>query len=260
MGYAEVRRTSPQHSILSLYDPKYAALPYEVDTKDKIQDAEEIDQYISAELPDPILDPDGHKVISEMMVHGPCGLVNANTQCMKEGRCSKKFLKKYNNNTFFDKAGYVHYRRRETEVYTTRRGVELDNNYTVPYNRTDRIMAQVTRPVGEPSTVIERTQIQTDEIKNFVDGRKNTSSGARDTKIRHGNEQMKKLKASYSITTPYGVTNSKSINRALISAFEISIPSVVSRQQEEGGKWTHIPGMGQPFGVCHGIRPKDNEH
>ncbi|GKG49766.1 hypothetical protein Tco_0518540, partial [Tanacetum coccineum] len=58
----------------------------------------------------------------------------------------------------------------------------------------------------------------------------------------------------------YGVTNSKSINRAFIFAFEISILSVVSRQQEEGGKGTNSPGMGQPFRVCHGIRPKDNEH
>ncbi|GKE72525.1 hypothetical protein Tco_1534566, partial [Tanacetum coccineum] len=100
---------------------------------------------------------------------------------------------------------------------------------------------------------------------------KNTSSGARDAEIRHGNEQMKKLKARYGVTTlqelrrnrikeemrcprqhgyavtrvnGYGITNSKSINRALIFAFEISIPGVVSQQQEEGGKGTNSPGMG----------------
>ncbi|GKD23039.1 DNA helicase [Tanacetum coccineum] len=41
-----------------------------VDAKDKIQDVKEIDQYISAELPDLILDPDGHRVVYDMMVHG----------------------------------------------------------------------------------------------------------------------------------------------------------------------------------------------
>ncbi|GJR88018.1 retrovirus-related pol polyprotein from transposon TNT 1-94, partial [Tanacetum coccineum] len=117
--------------------------------------------------------------------------------------------------------------------------------------------------------------------------RKNTSSGARDVEIRNGNEQMKKLKARYGVTTPqeircnhikeemsqhhwlrrnhfitltplysgcphphgyavtrinsYGVTNLKSINRVLIFAFEISIPSVVSRQEEEGGKGMNSP-------------------
>ncbi|GJV45250.1 DNA helicase [Tanacetum coccineum] len=37
--------------------------------KNKIQRAKEVDQYISAELPDPETDPEGYKVVSEMMVH-----------------------------------------------------------------------------------------------------------------------------------------------------------------------------------------------
>ncbi|GJW87982.1 hypothetical protein Tco_0163322, partial [Tanacetum coccineum] len=158
-------------------------------------------------------------------------------------------------------------------------------------------------------------------IKIGEKARKNTSSGARDAEIEHGNEQMKKFKATLQVisfinvdnssiidTTPiidkirkfeelltsgqailvdevgnplkkvefsgdydsedevasvdndmarsmvserhgyavtyvngYDVTNSKSINRALISAFEISIPGVVSRQQEEGGKGMNSP-------------------
>ncbi|GJT78264.1 PB1 domain-containing protein [Tanacetum coccineum] len=36
---------------------------------------------------------------------------------------------------------------------------------------TDRIMAQITRPVGEPPSPSDRVQIQVDEIQNFVDGR-----------------------------------------------------------------------------------------
>ncbi|GJX56922.1 DNA helicase [Tanacetum coccineum] len=36
----------------------------------KIQHAKEVDQYISAELPNPETDPEGYKVMSEMMVHG----------------------------------------------------------------------------------------------------------------------------------------------------------------------------------------------
>ncbi|GJV10570.1 DNA helicase [Tanacetum coccineum] len=47
-----------------------------VDDKDKIQRAEDIDQYISAELLDPEDDPHRHRVVSEMMVHGPCGLTD----------------------------------------------------------------------------------------------------------------------------------------------------------------------------------------
>ncbi|GJW57275.1 hypothetical protein Tco_0104006 [Tanacetum coccineum] len=65
-----------------------------------------------------------------MMVHGPCGLADPSAPCMKEGCCSKNFQKRFNNTTYFDKDGYAHYRRRETGVYTTRQGVDLDNSYT----------------------------------------------------------------------------------------------------------------------------------
>ncbi|GKF07124.1 DNA helicase [Tanacetum coccineum] len=44
-----------------------------VDAKDKIQNASETDRHISAELPDPNTDPQGYRVVSEMMVHGLCG-------------------------------------------------------------------------------------------------------------------------------------------------------------------------------------------
>ncbi|GJZ87275.1 DNA helicase, partial [Tanacetum coccineum] len=42
--------------------------------KQKIEDAQEVDEYIFAELPNQEEDPEGYKVVSEMMVHGLCGL------------------------------------------------------------------------------------------------------------------------------------------------------------------------------------------
>ncbi|GKD27677.1 DNA helicase, partial [Tanacetum coccineum] len=47
-----------------------------VDSKDKIQNASEVDRYISAKLPDSDTDPEGYRVVSEMMVHSPCGLLH----------------------------------------------------------------------------------------------------------------------------------------------------------------------------------------
>ncbi|GKC34594.1 DNA helicase [Tanacetum coccineum] len=47
-----------------------------VDSSSKIQDASQIDEYISAELPDPMEDPKGYKVVSKLMMHGPCGVAN----------------------------------------------------------------------------------------------------------------------------------------------------------------------------------------
>ncbi|GKD42147.1 DNA helicase, partial [Tanacetum coccineum] len=43
-----------------------------VDSASKIQDPKYVDRVILAELPDPQIDPRGYKVVSEMMIHGPC--------------------------------------------------------------------------------------------------------------------------------------------------------------------------------------------
>nr|GEU75386.1 putative ribonuclease H-like domain-containing protein [Tanacetum cinerariifolium] len=47
-----------------------------VDSSSKIQEPEYVDRVILAELPDLQIDPRGYKVVSEMMIHGPCGAVN----------------------------------------------------------------------------------------------------------------------------------------------------------------------------------------
>nr|GEX20953.1 helitron helicase-like domain-containing protein [Tanacetum cinerariifolium] len=71
-----------------------------VDNKDKIQHATDVERYTSAKLPDPKTDPDGYRVVSEMMVHGPCVPADPNASCMKEGECNKNFPKKFNRETF----------------------------------------------------------------------------------------------------------------------------------------------------------------
>ncbi|GJY13681.1 DNA helicase [Tanacetum coccineum] len=173
-----------------------------VDPKTKVQKAEDVDQYISAELPDQTLDPEGYRVVSEMMMHGPCGLADSSAICMQDGVCSKRFPKEYNDTTFFDEDGYIHYRRRNSGIHKTRREMKLDNSYVVPYNRslclmfhahinveycgwtmlikylfkyiskgTDRVVARITRENGDPSPSTSRTRIKVDEIQNFVDAR-----------------------------------------------------------------------------------------
>ncbi|GKC77148.1 DNA helicase [Tanacetum coccineum] len=43
---------------------------------------EDVDRFILAELLDPQIDPDGYKVVSEMMMHGPCGAANLKAPCL----------------------------------------------------------------------------------------------------------------------------------------------------------------------------------
>ena len=72
---------------------------------------EAIDSFISAEIPDPIVDLLGYSLVSEFMMHGPCGEMNDKCVCMKKGVCSKYFPKDFQTETTIDATGFTLYRR-----------------------------------------------------------------------------------------------------------------------------------------------------
>ncbi|GKF48540.1 hypothetical protein Tco_0141791, partial [Tanacetum coccineum] len=111
--------------------PHYHTLLW-VDSASKIQEPKDVDRVILAELPDPQIDPRGYKVVSEMMIHGPCGTVNMSA--MQGDKCTMSFPKKFTSKTFFDDKGHVHYQRKDTGVSTIKHQISLDNSYVVPYN------------------------------------------------------------------------------------------------------------------------------
>ncbi|GJX30769.1 DNA helicase [Tanacetum coccineum] len=181
--------------------PHYHTLLW-VDSSNKIKDATQIDDYIFAELPDPVEDPIVYKVVTELMMHGPCGVANPSAVCTEKGICNKGFPKMYNDKTFFNINGHTHYRRRQTEVHFMKGESRLDNCNVVPYNRMpclafrahinveycgwsmlikylfkyiskgpDRILGKIDRQVGNSSSSTVEKHIQVDEIKNYVDGR-----------------------------------------------------------------------------------------
>ncbi|GJT41346.1 DNA helicase [Tanacetum coccineum] len=81
-----------------------------VDSASRIRIAEDVDRFISDELPDPRIDPEGYNVVSELMMHGHCGAVSLKAPCMKGDK-------------------------RDTSVSATRNEFRLDNSYVVSYNR-----------------------------------------------------------------------------------------------------------------------------
>lgn len=82
--------------------------------KDRIR-PEEIDQIISAEIPDPLIDQELFDIVTKHMIHGPCGAFNMTSPCMENGKCKKNFPKPHTNDTITDIDGYPMYRRRSTE-------------------------------------------------------------------------------------------------------------------------------------------------
>nr|GEW96166.1 helitron helicase-like domain-containing protein [Tanacetum cinerariifolium] len=82
----------------------------------KVKDFWKCNRSFVPDLPDPNVDPRGYKIISEMMMHGPCRPVNLSAQCMEADKCTKNFLKKFTLHTFFDDKGHVRYQRRDTKI------------------------------------------------------------------------------------------------------------------------------------------------
>ncbi|KAK1394839.1 hypothetical protein POM88_013895 [Heracleum sosnowskyi] len=102
---------------------------------DKLLSVEDIDNVISAEIPDKDADPVGYKVVSQFMMHGPCGAANPKCPCMSNGQCTKHYPKPFSNSTFMDDDGYALYRRRDTKMIVECNGIHLDNRHVVPYHR-----------------------------------------------------------------------------------------------------------------------------
>ncbi|GKB95655.1 helicase [Tanacetum coccineum] len=94
----------------------------------------QIDDIISAEIPSQAEDPEGYKVVTEFMLHGPCGKDAKLAPCNIEEKCSKHFPKSFNEETIIDADGYPIYRRRDNKSSATKEKFKYDNKYVVPHN------------------------------------------------------------------------------------------------------------------------------
>ncbi|KAM0839242.1 hypothetical protein ACQ4PT_060443 [Festuca glaucescens] len=93
-----------------------------------------IDSFISAEIPDPVEDPLGYALVAKFMMHGPCGEDNPKCPSMKDGLCSKKFPKSFQDETSVDESGFPVYRCRDNGRFVMKNKIRLDNRHVVPYN------------------------------------------------------------------------------------------------------------------------------
>jgi hypothetical protein len=91
---------------------------------------EDYDAFVSAEIPDPIVDAQLHAIVLVTMMHGPCS-----SRCLgPNGRCTKRFLRPFGNVTTATSSGFPMYRRRNDGRFVEINGQRLDKRFVIPFN------------------------------------------------------------------------------------------------------------------------------
>ncbi|XP_071699755.1 uncharacterized protein [Rutidosis leptorrhynchoides] len=86
-----------------------------LDERNKMPQPKDVDQYICAEIPDEIKEPELYQLVSDLVIHGPCGEKNPSCQCTDSDRkCTKRI--------------------NDDGRTVTKQGHELDNRSVVAYN------------------------------------------------------------------------------------------------------------------------------
>lgn len=94
----------------------------------------DVDLLIRATWPDPNTEPRLFEIVKRCMIHGPCGSMDRNASCMKDGKCSKQYPKTFQDETLMTTDGYPIYARPDDGRKYEVRGCMLDNRWIVPYN------------------------------------------------------------------------------------------------------------------------------
>lgn len=105
-----------------------------LEPSDKITTIEQIDSFISAEIPSQETAPRLNKLVQGYMMHGPCGENHKRCPCIIDKKCSKYYPRPFIDKTTLDNEGYPTYRRRDDGYTVEVSKTTLDNRNVVPYN------------------------------------------------------------------------------------------------------------------------------
>ena len=99
----------------------------------KPRTTQDIDRLVSAEIPDPQVQPGFHDTVKRHMMHGPCGDLDPDCVCMENGECKTHSPKPLQQHTEVSVNGYPLYRRRGQHRAELRRHT-VNDSWVVPHN------------------------------------------------------------------------------------------------------------------------------
>ncbi|KAI5412142.1 hypothetical protein KIW84_056991 [Lathyrus oleraceus] len=105
-----------------------------LDTDDKLREPEEYDSVVKAEIPRHESEPELYEAVLKHMIHGPCGVLNQSSPCIKNGHCKKRYPKDFCEETRQGNDSYLEYMRRFSDPIFLNINKSVDNRWVVPYN------------------------------------------------------------------------------------------------------------------------------
>ncbi|CAN6548323.1 unnamed protein product [Malus baccata var. baccata] len=149
-----------------------------LDENDKINNPDEYDRIVRAEIPNEDVEPQLYNVVLKHMIHGPCGIHNPQSPCMKNGSCKRKYPKPFAPVTVQGNDSYPIYQRRGNRlpVSLDRQGnIMVDNSWVIPYNPwlllSVKYLYKYVYKGPDRVTVEVQSDPEYDEIKQFQDAR-----------------------------------------------------------------------------------------
>ncbi|KAL1330530.1 hypothetical protein AAHE18_12G116100, partial [Arachis hypogaea] len=138
-----------------------------------------VDEFICVELPNPQKFPTLYNVVTKYMIYRPCGRLRPSSYCLKDGKYSKFYPKRFIDQTRFDEDGYSIYKCRNMDVTVKINDVDIDNRFVVPYNplllmkylahiNLEFYPDRVTVTVGDTNQSAQYSQV-VDKIKQYYD-------------------------------------------------------------------------------------------
>ncbi|POS85853.1 hypothetical protein EPUL_001545 [Erysiphe pulchra] len=119
----------------------------------------------------PLEDPELAAIVKSQLTHGPCGPDYPNALCMRDGKCSKGFPKRwYESNVLAEDSYPEHARPKNGQTWSNGR-FTFDNRWVVPYNPylTKKYSAYINVEGSDRASAA--VEDQHDEIKMTIQGR-----------------------------------------------------------------------------------------
>ncbi|XP_057723997.1 uncharacterized protein LOC130939953 [Arachis stenosperma] len=105
-----------------------------LENNDKLIDPEYYDSWVRAEIPSKEVEPHLHDAVLKHMIHGPCGILDQSSPCMKNDQYKRNYPQEFTAETQRGDGSYPQYKQRFDIPVPINQNITVDNRWVVPYN------------------------------------------------------------------------------------------------------------------------------